>query len=58
MADTAAALAEAKAALRTSVLAARRALTPEERSEAGRLLRDAVLAAPETQMAGTVAAYV
>jgi 5-formyltetrahydrofolate cyclo-ligase len=52
------ALAEAKAALRGRVLAARRALSGDARAAAGRRLRDAVLAAPEAQMAGTVAAYV
>src|SRR5580700_1161436 len=50
-------LAEAKAALRSELLAARRALTPQQRTDAGRLLRDAVLAMPETEMAGTAAAY-
>ena len=48
----------AKAALRKRLLAARAALPDDRRAEAGRLLRDAVLALPETQMAGTVAAYV
>lgn len=48
----------AKAALRTRTLAARRAMPVEERSAAGRQLRDAVLELPEIQMAGTVAAYV
>ena len=47
----------AKAALRKRLLAARAALPDDRRAEAGRLLRDAVLAMPETQMAGTVAAY-
>ena len=47
----------AKAALRKRLLAARAALPGDRRTEAGRLLRDAVLALPETQMAGTVAAY-
>jgi 5-formyltetrahydrofolate cyclo-ligase len=51
-------LAEAKAALRSELLAARRALTPEQRAEAGHALRDAVLALPETEMAGTAALYV
>ena len=51
-------LRSAKAALRTSLLAARAALSGERREEAGRLLRDAVLDLPETQMAGTVAAYI
>ncbi len=50
--------AAAKAALRTSTLAARRAMTADERTAAGRRLRDAVLDLPEIQMAGTVAAYV
>ena len=47
----------AKAALRTEILAARRALTADQRAAAGRSLRDAVLSMPETEMAGTVAAY-
>ena len=47
----------AKAALRKRLLAARAALPDDRRAEGGRLLRDAVLALPETQMAGTVAAY-
>ncbi len=51
-------LAAAKAALRARVLASRRMMAAEDRAAAGRKLRDAVLAAPEAQMAGTVAAYV
>ncbi len=51
-------LADAKAALRASVLAGRRAMAPEQRAAAGRELRDALLELPEMQMAGTVAAYV
>ena len=51
------ALDEAKTALRLRIRAARAGLTGEQRSEAGRLLRDAVLCLPEAQMAGTVAAY-
>jgi len=51
------ALREAKAALRRTIRAARAGLTGEQRTEAGRLLRDAVLSLPEAQMAGTVAAY-
>jgi len=47
----------AKAALRRRLVAARGRLTDADRSEAGHLLRDAVLALPETQMAGTAAAY-
>ncbi len=39
------------------MLAARVGLTGEQRAEAGRLLRDAVLGLPQAQMAGTVAAY-
>jgi 5-formyltetrahydrofolate cyclo-ligase len=50
-------LAAAKAALRAELLAGRRARTADERGAAGRALRDAVLSAPEAQMAGTVAAY-
>jgi len=46
-----------KAAAREPLLAARRQLTPAERAGAGRDIRDAVLSLPETQMAGTVAAY-
>jgi 5-formyltetrahydrofolate cyclo-ligase len=56
-ADPGAALHEAKTALRRRITAARAGLTDEQRSEAGRLLRDAVLSLPEAQMAGTVAAY-
>jgi 5-formyltetrahydrofolate cyclo-ligase len=51
-------LADAKASLRASVLAARGALTSDQRGAAGRRLRDAMLALPEMQMAGTIAAYV
>jgi 5-formyltetrahydrofolate cyclo-ligase len=46
-----------KVALRKQLLAARSALTADERREAGRLIRDALLELPELQMAGTVAAY-
>jgi 5-formyltetrahydrofolate cyclo-ligase len=56
--DPATGLAAAKAALRAELLARRRTLTSDERAGSGRQLRDAVLAAPEAQMAGTVAAYV
>ena len=48
----------AKAALRKRLLAARAALPGDRRAGAGGLLRDVVLALPETQMAGTVAAYI
>jgi 5-formyltetrahydrofolate cyclo-ligase len=51
-------LTEAKAAMRASVLARRRAMSAEERAAAGRQVRDAVLGLPEMQMAGTVAGYV
>ena len=51
------ALHEAKTALRRSIIVARAGLSDEQRSEAGRLLRDTVLCLPEAQMAGTVAAY-
>jgi len=50
-------LAVAKSALRARLLAARRELTVGQRAAASRSLRDAVLALPETEMAGTVAAY-
>jgi 5-formyltetrahydrofolate cyclo-ligase len=50
-------LERGKAALRGSLLAARARLTLEQRAAAGRAIRDAVLSMPETQMAGTVAAY-
>jgi len=46
-----------KALLRARLRAARSALTPDDRREAGRLIRDALLSLPELQMAGTVAAY-
>jgi 5-formyltetrahydrofolate cyclo-ligase len=51
------ALAGEKAALRRAILAARARLTESERGDAGRALRDAVLALPQAQMAGTVAIY-
>lgn len=50
-------LAAAKAALRQRLRAARARLSPGERSAAARALRDAVLALPQAEMAGTVAAY-
>ncbi len=50
-------LADDKAELRRRLLAARRAVGPAELAAAGRSIRDAVLELPETQMAGTVAAY-
>jgi 5-formyltetrahydrofolate cyclo-ligase len=46
-----------KVALRARLLAARAGLSAEERTTAGRLIRDALLSLPEVQMAGTVAAY-
>ncbi|HUY50898.1 MAG TPA: 5-formyltetrahydrofolate cyclo-ligase [Streptosporangiaceae bacterium] len=46
-----------KAAFRRRLLAARGLLSPQQRAAAGRAIRDAVLALPEAQMAGTVAAY-
>src|SRR5512135_3916221 len=48
---------EEKAALRTRLLAARAELPAGQRTAAGRAIRDALLELPETQMAGTVAAY-
>jgi 5-formyltetrahydrofolate cyclo-ligase len=50
-------LAARKAALRGRLLAARARLTGQERAEAASRLRDALLALPQAQMAGTVAAY-
>jgi 5-formyltetrahydrofolate cyclo-ligase len=46
-----------KAVVRGRLLAARRQLTAAGRAGAGRDIRDAILSLPETQMAGTVAAY-
>jgi len=46
-----------KAELRAQVLARRSALPADQRSAAGTLIRDAVLAEPQVQMAGTIAAY-
>jgi 5-formyltetrahydrofolate cyclo-ligase len=43
--------------MRSEFLAARRALTPPERADAGRRLRDAILALPEAEMTGTAAVY-
>ena len=48
---------EQKAALRTRLLTARAALPQEQRTAAGRAIRDALLERPEVQMAGTIAAY-
>jgi 5-formyltetrahydrofolate cyclo-ligase len=49
--------AGAKASLRRRILAARARLSADQRADAGRAIRDAVLALPQVQMAGTVAAY-
>jgi 5-formyltetrahydrofolate cyclo-ligase len=46
-----------KAALRSRLLDARSRLSADRRTEAGRLIRDALLSLPEVQMAGTVTAY-
>jgi 5-formyltetrahydrofolate cyclo-ligase len=46
-----------KAQLRALVTAARSLLSAEDRGQAGRQIRDALLSLPEVQMAGTVAAY-
>ena len=46
-----------KAALRARLLAARAGLADEQRAEAGRRIRDALLGLAEVQMAGTIAAY-
>ena len=50
-------LQEEKAVLRARLLAARSALSAEQRTGAARAIRDALLERPEVQMAGTVAAY-
>jgi 5-formyltetrahydrofolate cyclo-ligase len=47
-----------KIALRRRLLSKRAHLTESARAAAGRSLRDAVLALPEAQLAGTVAAYI
>jgi len=52
------ALRSRKSALRREVTARRQKANDPQRHAAGRALRDAVLALPEIQMAGTVAAYV
>ncbi len=52
-----ASVAAEKAALRARLLAAREAQSADQRAAAGRLNRDHVLALPQAQMAGTVAAY-
>ena len=46
-----------KLALRRQMTAGRQNMPDSQRSAAGRSLRDAVLALPEAQMAGTIAAY-
>jgi 5-formyltetrahydrofolate cyclo-ligase len=46
-----------KARMRALVISARSMLSAQERGEAGRQIRDALLSLPEVQMAGTVAAY-
>jgi 5-formyltetrahydrofolate cyclo-ligase len=46
-----------KALLRARLRAARAGMAAEQRREAGRLIRDALLELPALQMAGTVAAY-
>jgi 5-formyltetrahydrofolate cyclo-ligase len=48
---------QAKAVLRKRLLAARSGLPADQRRDAGRLIRDALLDLPALQMAGTVAAY-
>jgi 5-formyltetrahydrofolate cyclo-ligase len=46
-----------KARMRALVISARSMLSAQQRGEAGRQIRDALLSLPEVQMAGTVAAY-
>jgi 5-formyltetrahydrofolate cyclo-ligase len=50
-------IGEDKKVLRARLLAARSALGPDDRREAGRKIRDTLLELPALQMAGTVAAY-
>jgi len=50
-------LTDEKTGLRRLLLEARAGLTPQRREAAGRQIRDAVLSLPESQMAGSVAAY-
>jgi 5-formyltetrahydrofolate cyclo-ligase len=50
-------VAARKGALRRELLAARSGLTQGEKAQAARALRDAILDLPQTQMAGTIAAY-
>jgi 5-formyltetrahydrofolate cyclo-ligase len=52
------ALRSQKVALRSQLTAGRAQINGPERTVSGRSLRDAVLSLPETQMAGTVAAYI
>jgi 5-formyltetrahydrofolate cyclo-ligase len=52
------ALRSRKVALRRQLSARRAQIEDPQRAASGRSLRDAVLSLPETQMAGTVAAYV
>ena len=52
------ALRSRKAALRSQLAARRAQIDDSQRAVSGRSLRDAVLSLPETQMAGTVAAYI
>lgn len=49
---------DSKTGLRAELLRRRAAMPPEERSAAARAIRDALLAVPEVEMAGTIAAYV
>jgi 5-formyltetrahydrofolate cyclo-ligase len=46
-----------KAGLRSRMLAARSRLPADQRTAAGRLIRDTLLSRPEIEMAGTIAAY-
>ena len=48
---------EEKAVLRERLLTARSRLSAEQRTGAGRAIRDALLSKPEVQMAGTIAVY-
>src|SRR5947209_12088125 len=47
-----------KATVRRSILERRAALTDDQRADAGRALRDALLDLPQVEMAASVAAYI
>jgi len=50
-------VADHKAAMRRRVLAARAAMSADDRAVAGRMIRDHILSLPQVAAAGTIAAY-